>query len=114
ILSIDIADVDVGTNIGAKLQIDQAEADKQIAQARAEERRAMATAREQEMRAQVVEMRARVVEAEAEVPRAMAEAFRNGNLGIMDYYRMKNIMADTDMRQSISDMDGEGDDGNSV
>jgi uncharacterized protein YqfA (UPF0365 family) len=106
ILSIDIADVDVGENIGAQLQIKQAEADKQIAQARAEERRAMARAREQEMRAQVVEMRARVVEAEAEVPRAMAEAFRSGNLGIMDYYRMKNIMADTDMRQSISESEG--------
>ena len=105
ILSIDIADVDVGENIGAQLQIKQAEADKQIAQARAEERRAMAMAREQEMRAQVVEMRARVVEAEAEVPRAMAEAFRKGNLGIMDYYRMKNVMADTDMRQSISKLD---------
>ncbi len=102
ILSIDIADVDVGENIGAQLQIMQAEADKQIAQARAEERRAMARAREQEMQAQVVEMRARVVEAEAEVPRAMAEAFRSGNLGIMDYYRMKNVMADTDMRQSIA------------
>jgi uncharacterized protein YqfA (UPF0365 family) len=101
ILSIDIADVDVGENIGAQLQIMQAEADKQIAQARAEERRAMARAREQEMQAQVVEMRARVVEAEAEVPRAMAEAFRSGNLGIMDYYRMKNIQADTGMRESI-------------
>lgn len=95
ILSIDIADVDVGENIGAKLQIDQANADKQIAQARAEERRAMAVALEQEMRA-------RVVEAEAEVPRAMAEAFRQGNLGIMDYYRMKNVQADTEMRQSIA------------
>ena len=105
ILSIDIADVDVGENIGASLQIKQAEADKQIAQARAEERRAMARARGTEMEAQVVEMRARVVEAEAEVPRAMAEAFRNGNLGIMDYYRMKNVMADTDMRNSISDME---------
>jgi uncharacterized protein YqfA (UPF0365 family) len=105
ILSIDIADVDVGENIGAQLQIMQAEADKQIAQARAEERRAMARAREQEMQAQVVEMRARVVEAEAEVPRAMAEAFRSGNLGIMDYYRMKNIVADTDMRASISKLD---------
>ena len=105
ILSIDIADVDVGENIGAQLQIKQAEADKQIAQARAEERRAMAKAREQEMQAQVVEMRARVVEAEAEVPRAMAEAFRKGNLGIMDYYRMKNVMADTDMRDSIAKMD---------
>jgi uncharacterized protein YqfA (UPF0365 family) len=95
ILSIDIADVDVGENIGAKLQIDQANADKQIAQAKAEERRAMAVALEQEMRA-------RVVEAEAEVPRAMAEAFRQGNLGIMDYYRMKNVQADTDMRESIA------------
>jgi len=99
ILSIDIADVDVGENIGAKLQIDQANADKQIAQAKAEERRAMAVALEQEMRA-------RVVEAESEVPRAMAEAFRQGNLGIMDYYRMKNLQADTDMRGSIA---GEGD-----
>jgi uncharacterized protein YqfA (UPF0365 family) len=104
ILSIDIADVDVGENIGAQLQIKQAEADKQIAQARAEERRAMAMAREQEMRAQVVEMRARVVQAEAEIPKAMAEAFRQGNLGIMDYYRMKNVMADTEMRDSISKM----------
>jgi uncharacterized protein YqfA (UPF0365 family) len=102
ILSIDIADVDVGENIGAQLQIAQAEADKQIAQARAEERRAMARAREQEMEAQVTEMRARVVEAEAEIPKAMAEAFRTGNLGIMDYYRMKNVMADTDMRDSIA------------
>jgi uncharacterized protein YqfA (UPF0365 family) len=110
ILSIDIADVDVGENIGAQLQIKQAEADKQIAQARAEERRAMATAREQEMRAMVVEMRARVVEAEAEVPRAMAEAFRSGNLGIMDYYRMKNIMADTSMRESIAKTDDKGED----
>ena len=93
ILSIDIADIDVGENIGAKLQIDQANADKQIAQAKAEERRAMAVALEQEMRA-------RVVEAEAEVPRAMAEAFRQGNLGIMDYYRMKNIQADSSMRES--------------
>ncbi len=95
ILSIDIADVDVGENIGAKLQIDQADADKQIAQAKAEERRAMAVAQEQEMRA-------RVVEAEAEVPRAMAEAFRAGNLGIMDYYRMRNVQADTSMRDSIA------------
>ena len=96
ILSIDIADVDVGENIGAKLQIDQANADKQIAQAKAEERRAMAVASEQEMKA-------RVVEAEAEVPRAMAEAFRTGNLGIMDYYRMKNVQADTAMRESIAE-----------
>jgi uncharacterized protein YqfA (UPF0365 family) len=109
ILSIDIADVDVGENIGAQLQIKQAEADKQIAQARAEERRAMAYAREQEMRAQVIEMRARVVEAEAEVPRAMAEAFRSGNLGIMDYYKMKNVMADTSMRESISKTEGRSD-----
>ena len=98
ILSIDIADVDVGANIGAKLQIDQADADKQIAQAKAEERRAMAVALEQEMRA-------RVVEAEAEVPRAMAEAFRQGNLGIMDYYRMKNLQADTVMREEIASSD---------
>jgi uncharacterized protein YqfA (UPF0365 family) len=96
ILSIDIADVDVGENIGAKLQIDQANADKQIAQAKAEERRAMAVALEQEMRA-------RVVEAEAEVPRAMSEAFRKGNLGIMDYYRMQNLQADTGMREAIAD-----------
>jgi uncharacterized protein YqfA (UPF0365 family) len=95
ILSIDIADVDVGENIGAKLQIDQANADKQIAQAKAEERRAMAVALEQEMRA-------RVVEAEAEVPRAMADAFRAGNLGIMDYYRMQNMQADTAMREEIA------------
>ncbi len=107
ILSIDIADVDVGENIGAELQIKQAEADKQIAQARAEERRAMARAREAEMLAQVQEMRAQVVKAEAEVPLAIAEAFRNGNLGIMDYYRMKNITADTHMRESLSKLDSE-------
>ena len=101
ILSIDIADVDVGENIGAKLQADQAEADKRRFQAEAEKRRAMAMALEQEMLARVQENRAKVVEAEAEVPRAMAEAFRNGNLGIMDYYRMKNIQADTHMRDSI-------------
>jgi uncharacterized protein YqfA (UPF0365 family) len=95
ILSIDIADVDVGRNIGAELQTDQAEADKRIAQAKAEERRAMAVAQEQEMRA-------RVVEAEAEVPRALAEAFRSGRLGVMDYYRMQNVQADTDMRSSIA------------
>ncbi|MDX9753017.1 MAG: flotillin-like protein FloA [bacterium] len=106
ILSIDIADVDVGENIGAKLQIDQANADKQIAQAKAEERKAMAIANEQEMRARVEEMRARVVEAEAQVPLAMAEAFRAGNLGIMDYYTMKNVMADTAMRQSIAEPGG--------
>ncbi|MBI5115006.1 flotillin-like protein FloA [Candidatus Poribacteria bacterium] len=104
ILSIDIADVDVGENIGAQLQAKQAEADKQIAQAKAEERRAMAIAREQEMRAQVVEMRAKVVEAEAEIPRAMADAFRSGNLGVMDYYKLRNVQSDTSMRQSISDM----------
>ena len=106
ILSIDIADVDVGENIGAKLQIAQADADKQIAQAKAEERKAMALAREQEMKAQVQEMRAHVVEAEAEVPRAMAEALRGGNMGFMDYYRWRNIRADTDMRQSISQPPG--------
>lgn len=108
ILSIDIADVDVGENIGAQLQMKQAEADKNIAQARAEERRAMAYAREQEMRAQVMEMRAKLVQAEAEVPMAIAEAFRSGNLGIMDYYRMRNVLADTDMRESISKMDDKG------
>ena len=102
ILSIDIADVDVGKNVGAELQQHQAQADLQIAKAKAEERRAMAVAQEQEMRARTQEMRAKVVEAEAEVPRAMAEAFRSGNLGIMVYYRMKNIQADTGMRDSIS------------
>ncbi len=102
ILSIDIADIDVGKNIGAQLQMDQANADKNIAQAKAEERRAMAVASEQEMKAKAQEARAKVIEAEAEVPKAMAEAFRSGNLGIMDYYRMKNIQADTDMRESIS------------
>lgn len=102
ILSIDIADVDVGENIGAKLQTDQAEADKNIAQARAEVRRAMAVAQEQEMKARVEEMRAKVTEAEAKIPLAMADAFREGNLGVMDYYNMKNIMADTDMRHGIS------------
>jgi len=109
ILSIDIADVDVGENIGAKLQTDQAEADLKIARAKAEERRAMARAREQEMTAQVVEMESRVKEAEAEVPRAMAEAFRSGNLGIMDYYRMRNIEADTEMRDSISESGAQDD-----
>ena len=104
ILSIDIADVDVGENIGAYLQIKQAEADKQIAQARAEERRAMARAREAEMQAQVVEMRSRVVEAEAEVPKAISEALRSGNLGVLDYYRLKNVIADTEMRDAISKM----------
>jgi uncharacterized protein YqfA (UPF0365 family) len=102
ILSIDIADVDVGENVGAKLQAEQAEANKLIAQAQAEVRRAAAVAVEQEMTARVAEMRARVVEAEAQVPLAMAEAFRSGNLGIMDYYRMKNIQADTSMRDSIA------------
>lgn len=102
ILSIDIADVDVGDNIGARLQAEQAEADKQIAQARAEVRRATAVAQEQEMKARTQEMRARVVEAEAQIPLAMAEAFRAGRLGVMDYYRMQNVMADTRMRQSIA------------
>jgi len=102
ILSIDIADVDVGKNIGAELETDRAEADKKIAQAKAEEKRAMAFAQEQEMKARVQEMRAKVVEAEAQVPLAMAEAFRSGNLGIMDYYKMKNIAADTKMRDQIA------------
>mgnify|MGYP001308960979 FL=1 len=105
ILSIDIADVDVGKNIGADLETDQAEADKKVAQAKAEGRRAMAVAAEQEMKARVQEMHAKVIEAEAEVPKAMAQAFRDGNLGIMDYYRMQNIESDTGMRKSISDMD---------
>ena len=104
ILSIDIADIDVGRNIGAQLQTDQAEADKRIAQAKAEERRAMAVAREQEMIAAVQEMRAKVVEAEAEVPKAMAEALRSGRLGVMDYYNMQNVIADTSMRRTISDL----------
>ena len=102
ILSIDIADIDIGRNIGAQLQTDQAEADKKIAQAKAEERRAMAIAQEQEMKALVVEMQSKLVEAEAKVPQAIANAFENGNLGVMDYYNMKNIMADTKMRESIS------------
>lgn len=102
ILSIDIADIDIGRNIGAALQIDQAQADKNIAQAKAEERRAMAIALEQEMKAKAQEARAKVIEAEAELPRAMAEAFVKGNLGIMDYYRMKNIEADTEMRENIA------------
>ncbi len=109
ILSIDIADVDVGKNIGAELETDRAEADKKIAQAKAEERRAMAFAAEQEMRARVEEMRAKVVAAEAEVPLAMAEAFRNGQLGIMDYYKMKNIVADTQMRSKIGSEEKEKD-----
>jgi uncharacterized protein YqfA (UPF0365 family) len=102
ILSIDIADIDIGKNIGAGLQIDQAEADKNIAQAKAEERRAMAVALEQEMRAKAQEARAKVIEAEAQVPLAISEAFRNGNLGIMDYMKYKNVMADTAMRESIA------------
>ncbi len=109
ILSIDIADVDIGKNIGAELQMDQAEADKNIAQAKAEERRAMAVAEEQEMRAKAQEARAKVIEAEAEVPLAMAEAFRNGNLGVMDYYKMKNIEADTEMRTNIAKPKAGGD-----
>jgi uncharacterized protein YqfA (UPF0365 family) len=102
ILSIDIADIDVGKNIGAVLQMDQANADKNIAQAKAEERRAMAVAVEQEMKAKAQEARANVIQAEAEIPKAIAEAFRNGNLGIMDYYKFENIKADTKMRESIS------------
>ena len=109
ILSIDIADVDVGKNVGANLETDQAEADKKVAQAKAESRRAMAVAAEQEMKAKVQEMRAKVIEAEAQVPIAMAQAFKEGNLGIMDYYKMQNIQSDTDMRTSIS----KGDDENS-
>ena len=103
ILSIDIADVDVGRNIGAELQTDQAEADKRIAQAKAEERRAMAVAKEQEMKAYTQEMEAKVVEAQAEVPHAMAEALKSGNLGVMDYYNLRNVQADTDMRTAISE-----------
>src|SRR5690606_32164401 len=106
ILSIDIADMDIGENVGAKLQTDQAEADLKVANARAEERRAMAVANEQEMRAKAQEAKAKVIEAEAQVPMAIAEAFRNGNLGIMDYYRLKNLQADTDMRNSISNPKG--------
>ena len=102
ILSIDIADIDIGDNIGAKLQADQAEADLKVANARAEERRAMAVASEQEMRSKAQEARAKVIEAEAQLPLAMAEAFRSGNLGIMDYYRMQNLKSDTDMRESIA------------
>jgi len=107
ILSIDIADIDVGRNIGAQLQMDQAEADKRIAQAKAEERRALAVAREQEMKAKTQEMRASVVAAEAEVPKAISEAFRSGRLGIMDYYNMQNIQADTAMRNAIGGMDSD-------
>jgi uncharacterized protein YqfA (UPF0365 family) len=111
ILSIDIADVDVGKNIGAALETDRAEADKKIAQAKAEERRAMAIAAEQEMKARTQEMRAKVVEAEAQIPLAMSEAFRKGNLGIMDYYKMKNVMADTTMRESIGGSSAKGQEG---
>ena len=106
ILSIDIADIDIGEIVGAKLQTDQAEADLKVANARAEERRAMAVATEQEMRAKAQEAKAKVIEAESQVPMAMAEAFRNGNLGIMDYYKMQNIQADTDMRTSIAKPNG--------
>lgn len=109
ILSIDIADIDIGENVGAKLQTDQAEADLKVANARAEERRAMAVANEQEMRAKAQEARAKVIEAESLVPMALAEAFRSGNLGIMDYYKMQNIQADTDMRTSISKPSGDAD-----
>ena len=101
ILSIDIADIDIGKNVGAELQMDQANADKNIAQAKAEERRAMAVAAEQEMKAKAQEARAKVIEAEAEIPKAIAESFRTGNLGVMDYYRLKNLQADTDMRESL-------------
>jgi uncharacterized protein YqfA (UPF0365 family) len=114
ILSIDIADVDVGKNIGAELQTDQAEADKRIAQARAEERRAMAVALEQENRARVEEARARVVEAEAQVPMAMAEAFRQGNLGVMDYQRIQNLQSDTAMRRALAGPSGPGNGGTPV
>lgn len=117
ILSIDIADVDVGRNIGAQLMTDQAEADKKIAQAKAEERRAMAVAKEQEMRAYTQEMQAKVVEAQAEVPQALSQALRKGNMGVMDYYNMNNIMADTKMRETLAVGDNEelstsGSDGN--
>ncbi|CAG7606119.1 hypothetical protein PAESOLCIP111_00882 [Paenibacillus solanacearum] len=114
ILSIDIADVDVGKNIGAHLQTEQAEADKRIAQAKAEERRAMAVAQEQEMLARVVEMKAKVVEAESEVPQAMAEALRAGKMGVMDYMNLKNIDADTQMRSSLGKMNGPGKDGDNA
>ncbi|NLY21224.1 MAG: UPF0365 family protein, partial [Tissierellia bacterium] len=107
ILSIDIADVDVARNIGAKLQTDQAEADKRIAEAKASERRAMALAHEQEMRAEVQRMKAKVVEAEAQVPLAMAEALREGNIGALDYYNLKNVLADTNMRNSIAQVENE-------
>jgi len=110
ILSIDIADVDVGTNIGAKLMTEQAEADKQVAQARAEGRRALAVAAEQEMRAKVEDMRAKLVEAEAKIPAAMADALKEGNLGVIDYYNLRNVAADTEMRDSISKSTRESDD----
>ena len=110
ILSIDIADVDVGTNIGAKLMTEQAEADKQVAQARAEGRRALAVALEQEMRAKVEDMRAKLVEAEAQIPAAMADALKEGNLGVIDYYNLRNVAADTEMRDSISKSTGRSDD----
>jgi uncharacterized protein YqfA (UPF0365 family) len=102
ILSVDIADVDVGTNVGAKLQTEQAEADKQVAQARAESRRALAVASEQEMKAKIQEMRAKLVDSESQIPLAIADAFRTGQLGVMDYYNMRNVQADTDMRQGIA------------
>jgi uncharacterized protein YqfA (UPF0365 family) len=114
ILSIDIADVDVGTNIGAKLMTEQAEADKQVAQARAEGRRALAVALEQEMHAKVEDMRAKLVEAEAQVPAAMAQALKEGNLGVMDYYNLRNVAADTEMRDSISKSTGGSDDDGEV
>jgi len=114
ILSIDIADVDVGRNIGAQLQTDQAEADKRIAQAKAEERRAMAVAREQEMKASVQEMRAKVVEAEAQVPLAMSDALREGKIGVMDYYNLQNLLADTQMRNSLSKMGKNKEDGGPI
>ena len=114
ILSIDIADVDVGTNIGAKLMTEQAEADKQVAQARAEGRRALAVAAEQEMRAKVEDMRAKLVEAEAQIPAAMADALKEGNLGVMDYYNLRNVAADTEMRDSISKSTGRSDDDGEV
>ena len=111
ILSIDIADVDIGKNIGAELQIDQANADKNIAQAKAEERRAMAVASEQEQKAKAQEARAKVIEAEADVPKAIADAFRSGNIGIMDYYKLENIQSDTKMRDAISGPEDDVDDG---
>ena len=105
ILSIDIADVDIGRNIGANLQIQQAEADKQIAQAKAEERRAAAVAKAEEMKAEVEKMKAKVIEAEAQVPMALSEALRSGNLGVMDYYRLQNVQADTSMKDNIGKTD---------